>query len=193
MSEDEEELLQRESWKENQRRIIETRKDDNEENYANENQSRNESITVIYLKEQESKVEREKAHLENKQKEREKFEKHKEETKAFEESVENIIANLNFEESYEFSVNLSTQKRQIVHQIATKHNIFHETIGKGKLRQIRIKKLITPEPDSEPYQVEVSAATVIVNNNIDDLSSGLKTRCVLRTPSKRKPPKKYAS
>jgi hypothetical protein len=189
MSEDEEEIEQKESWKANQQRLKEMERDDNEADFEIENISRNDSIAINLINEEQSKRDREKAHLEKKQMQLEKLKKKEEEEKDFIETVENIIAHLKFEQPFEFSYKLSTRKRELVHQLATKHNIFHESSGEGKLRKITIKKLIVPETvDGD------NAATptlLIENNSVDELTSVFKKRCGLRTPSKRKTTKKF--
>jgi polysaccharide pyruvyl transferase WcaK-like protein len=96
MSEDEEEIEQRESWKANQQRLKEMERDDNEADFEIENISRNDSIAINLINEEQSKRDREKAHLEKKQMQLEKLKKKEEEEKDFIETVENIIANLQF-------------------------------------------------------------------------------------------------
>jgi chromatin segregation and condensation protein Rec8/ScpA/Scc1 (kleisin family) len=181
MSEDEEEIEQRELWKANQRRVKDTERDENEDDFVSESVSRNDSIAINQINEEQSRREREKAHIEKRRKELEKIKQQEAEEKEFEEKVGNIIANLNFEESFEFSDKLSNRKKQIVHQVATKLNIFHESYGEGNRKKLKIKKHIVPE------------STIVENKAVDDLTSIFKKRCGLCTPSKRNKPKKYGA
>jgi chromatin segregation and condensation protein Rec8/ScpA/Scc1 (kleisin family) len=118
--------------------VKETERDENEDDFVSESVSRNDSIAISQINEEHSRREREKAHIEKRRKELEKIKQKEAEEKEFEEKLENIIANLNFEESFEFSDKLSNRKKQIVHQVATKLNSFHESSGEENRRKLKI-------------------------------------------------------